>query len=100
MMIKVYKFKVYPNKKQEELIQKTFGCVRYIYNYYLDKGIKNYQDSKKFISFAENSRDLTILKQENKWLQEVDKWSLQNSLKNLDSAYVRFFNGQNNFPNF
>lgn len=34
---RAYKYRIYPNKKQQELIQKTFGCVRFVYNYYLNK---------------------------------------------------------------
>ena len=39
-MEKSYKYRIYPNKKQKELITKTFGCCRFVYNYYLDKRIK------------------------------------------------------------
>lgn len=61
-MIKSLNIRVYPNKKQEELIIKTFGCVRYVYNYYLDKKIKRYKDCKKLLSYNECSKDLTSLK--------------------------------------
>lgn len=35
-MLKAYKYRIYPNKQQEEQIQKTFGCCRFVYNYYLN----------------------------------------------------------------
>ena len=42
-MEKAYKFRIYPNKTQECLLQKTFGCVRFIYNHFLDRRIKAYE---------------------------------------------------------
>lgn len=66
-MIKSLKIRIYPNKKQEELIIKTFGCVRYVYNYYLDKRINAYKDCKKSLSYNECSKDLTSLKKELEW---------------------------------
>lgn len=99
-MIKSLKVRIYPNKKQEELIIKTFGCVRYVYNYYLDKRIKQYKNCKKSLSYNECSKDLTSLKKELEWLKEPDKFSLQSSLKNLDEAYKRFFKNSGDFPKF
>ena len=100
-MEKAYKFRIYPNKTQESLLQKTFGCVRFIYNYFLDRRIKAYEQNKKTISYNECSKELTQLKKEKKWLKEPDKSSLQNALKNLDTAYKNFFNRQKaGFPKF
>lgn len=97
---KSYKLRIYPNKKQQELIEKTFGCVRFIYNYYLDKKINLYKEEKKSMSFYDCSKDLTSLKQELEWLKEVDKFSLQNSLRNLDIAYKSFFRNGHGYPKF
>lgn len=99
-MIKSLKVRIYPNKKQEELIIKTFGCVRYVYNYYLDKRINAYKNCGESLSYNECSKDLTSLKKELEWLKEPDKFSLQSSLKNLDESYKRFFKGLGNFPKF
>ena len=55
-MEKAYKFRIYPNKTQESLLQKTFGCVRFIYNYFLDRRIKAYEQNKKTISYNECSK--------------------------------------------
>ena len=49
-MEKEIKFRLYPNKQQIELINKTFGCVRYVYNYYLTKRIELYKTEQKVIS--------------------------------------------------
>lgn len=99
-MEKSYKFRIYPNIEQQELIAKTFGCVRFVYNYYLDKKIKLYKDSKRSVNYNACSADLTLLKKEMKWLNEVDKWALQNSLKNLDNAYRKFFKEYSGYPKF
>ena len=61
-MEKAYKYRIYPNKKQQLLIQKTFGCSRFVYNYFLNLKITTYQNEKKTISYNETSKLLTQLK--------------------------------------
>ena len=90
-MERAYKFRIYPNKTQQILLQKTFGCVRFVYNYYLNKRIEIYEKNKSTFNYSECSSDLTKLKQEKLWLKEPDKCSLQNALKDLDKAYQNFF---------
>ena len=100
-MEKAYKFRLYPNKTQEILIQKTFGCVRFVYNYFLDKRITAYKEDKVTLTFNKCSKELTKLKQELIWLKEPDKCSLQNALKNLDRAFQNFFDRENvGYPKF
>lgn len=99
-MEKAYKYRIYPNKTQQELIQKTFGCVRFVYNYYLDKRIKAYQENKTSLNYYDCCKDLTNLKKELQWLREPDKCTLQNSLKNLEFAFQKFFKECSGFPNF
>lgn len=99
-MERAYKYRIYPNKKQEELIQKTFGCSRFVYNYFLDLKIKSYNEDKKSINYNKTSKLLTQLKSEKEWLKEPDKDSLQKSLKDLDCAYQNFFKNHNGFPKF
>jgi putative transposase len=100
--------RLYPNTLQAELISKTLGCVRYIYNHFLARRIIAYQETGKVLSYALTSSELTLLKQaeDTHWLAEVDKFALQNSLKNLDTAYKNFFRTVNQtskkvgFPRF
>lgn len=99
-MERAYKYRIYPNKTQKELIQKTFGCTRFVYNYFLDLRIKEYQNEKKSLSYNDMSRSLTLLKGEFEWLKEPDKDSLQKSLKDLDNAYKKFFKEHIGFPKF
>ncbi len=99
-MEKAYKYRIYPNKRQKELISKTFGCCRFVYNYYLNKKIKLYESEKKSLSYFQCSADLTKLKRELDWLREPDKFSLQNSLRDLDMAYQKFFTEHTGYPKF
>ena len=99
-MEKAYKFRMYPNKKQQIQIAKTFGCSRFIYNYYLAKKIEKYNTLKENLTFYQNSADLTNLKSELIWLKEVDKFALQNSLRDLDNAYKKFFKEHTGYPKF
>lgn len=99
-MNKAYKFRLYPNKGQRQLIAKTFGCSRFVYNHYLAKRIELYKLNKKSLNYNSCCLDLTKLKAELVWLKEVDKFALQNSLKDLDNAYKKFFKEYSGFPRF
>lgn len=99
-MEKAYKYRIYPNKKQKELIAKTFGCCRFVYNYFLDLKINEYKNNGKSLSYYDTSKLLTQLKKENDWLKEPDKYSLQKSLKDLNNAYQKFFKEHVGFPRF
>lgn len=100
MAEKAYKYRIYPNKKQQALIQKTFGCCRFVYNYFLDERKSEYEKDKTSLSYNDTSKLLTKLKQELIWLKEPDKDSLQKSLKDLDMAYQKFFKEHTGYPKF
>jgi len=99
-MTKSYKVRIYPNKQQEELIQKTFGCCRFVYNYYLNKRIEMWKNTQTIFNYCDCCKDLTKLKQELEWLKEPDRGSLKYALRSLDTAYTRFFNEVSKFPQF
>lgn len=99
-MNKSYKLRIYPNSGQRELMSKTFGCVRYVYNYYLNKRIEVYNETGKSYKYYDCCKDLTLLKRELNWLCEVDNSALQNSLKNLNAAFEKFFNEHQGYPKF
>ena len=63
-----YRFRIYPTKKQKEQIAKTFGCYRYMYNYYLTKRIQAYNDKKESMNYYACSKDMTQLKKSLDWL--------------------------------
>ena len=100
-----YRFRLYPNTEQQTLIQKTFGCARFVYNHFLAQRIAEYKATGKAPTRFQQDKGLTVLKQEIEWLREPDKCALQNSLKDLDTAYKNFFrrvkNGEKSgFPKF
>ena len=86
-MNKAYKFRIYPNNEQIELIEKTFGCTRFVYNYFLDQRIKTYKTEGKSISYTNQQNQLPKLKKELSWLKEVDSTSLQMAIRYLDRAF-------------
>ena len=88
---KSYKFRMYPNKFQEELINKTIGSCRFIYNYFLDKKVTNAYNGIK--SIPELSKEKTFLK-------EVDSCALRNSVFNLEDAYKRYYKNLGGYPKF
>lgn len=99
-MEKAYKYRIYPNKNQKEIIAKTFGCCRFVYNTYLAKRIKAYEESKETFSYVQCANDMKKLKTELEWLKEVDSTALQSSLRDLDMAYKKFFKEHTGYPKF
>ena len=100
-MLKAYKYRIYPNKQQVEQIQKTFGCCRFVYNQCLNLKINKYKEENIFMSkFDLNNYCNRELKKKYDWLREVDKWSLTNSIYNMDSAYQKFFKEHTGYPKF
>ena len=98
-MNKSFKIRIYPNQKQQILINKIFGCVRYIYNYMLKFKQKAYNIFELKLSYVKISSILTKLKQRKVWLYEADAAALQQCLKDLDAAYIKFFDGAG-YPKF
>ena len=95
-MFRAYKFRFYPNNKQLELINKTFGSSRYVYNHYLDK-MKN----NGYVSAYINIKDYTsTLKYDAVFLQEIDSIVVRESLFNLDNAYQKLFSKIGRYPKF
>ena len=102
MRYKAYKYRIYPNKEQQELIGKHIGCCRFVYNLCLEKKINAYKTSKKNLSKFDLMKLLPALKkeQETSFLKEVNSLSLQAAICNLDNAYQRFFKEKKGFPKF
>ena len=99
-MNKSFKVRIYPTKGQQVLLEKTFGANRFVYNYFLNLKSKLYEFYKLNLSFANSCKALTDLKKTKIWLKEVDSVSLQQTLRDLDSAYQNFFNGRSKYPKF
>lgn len=95
-MNKAFKFRLYPNKEQQILINKTFGCVRFIYNKMLEDKISYYKEYKSMLNNTPAQ-----YKQEFEWLKEVDSLALANAQQNLNKAYSNFFRDKKiGFPKF
>ena len=100
-MIRSYRYRLKPNVAQKMFFIKTFGCVRYIYNWALSKRIESFQNNNDDISWKDMSSMLTSLKKESDklWLNDVSAECLQQSLIDLNSAYTNFFRRKKGFPN-
>ena len=101
-MIKAYKYKLMPNQEQMETLSKYFGCVRFIYNWGLDRKIKTHKENGKSIGYVNLAKELTFLKQQKEfeWLNECSSASLQQSLRNLETAFSNFFKKNSKYPKF
>lgn len=102
IIFKSFKFRIYPNKEQEVLFAKHFGACRFVFNHYLNKRKESYLEDKKSLNYYDNANDLTQFKKDENfnWLKEINSQSLQSSLRNLDTAYGKFFRKQSKFPRF
>ena len=101
-IFKSFKFRIYPNDEQEILLSNHFGCSRFVYNYFLNERKEQYQKNKKSDNYYVQAKTLTELKkqEEYNWLKEVNSQTIQFALRCLDTAYVNFFRGNAQFPNF
>lgn len=95
MIYKAYKYRIYPTSQQTELINKTIGCTRFVYNTLLADCKKQYEENGK-----SNIKTPANLKKNFEWLKEVDSLALCNAQMNLKTAYSRFFQKKAKFPKF
>ena len=102
MKHKTYRFRLMPNKAQQKLLAKHFGCVRFVYNHFLNERIEQFKVAKKSDDYFAQSRALTRLKkqEDRTWLNEVNSQALTFSLKTLDTTFDNFFRGHTKFPRF
>lgn len=102
MTQRAYKFRFYPTEEQEQILAKTFGCVRYVYNWGLRLKTDAYYNDGKRLYYKDLSAQLTVMKQQTEtiWLNEVSSVALQQSLRHLDRAFINFFEGHGAYPQF
>ena len=103
MANRAYKFRIYPNDEQRILFAKTFGCVRMVYNYWLDRKIRQYKENKTNVTYTVCAKEMAAMKKTDEYafLKEVDSVSLQQSLRHLDAAFQNFFRQPKaGFPKF
>ena len=101
-----YKFKLLPNKEQQKKLNAMLGCSRFVWNYFLDLNNKIYLEAKekdlkkKYLNYYDCANKLTCVKKENEWLKKANSQVLQQTLKDLDTAYNRFLQKKSDFPKF
>ena len=99
---RTYRFRLYPNREQTELLSKHFGCSRFVYNYFLNQREEQYKLTGKTDNFYAQCKTLTTLKkqEETAWLKEVNSQTLQFAIRSLETAYNNFFKKRTKFPKF
>ena len=100
-MLKSYKFRLYPNKAQQEYFMKTFGCVRFVYNKMLEDRIRLHEESKLNLDAKYKLPTPASYKSEFPFLKEIDSMSLCNAQMDLNKAFNNFFRDKLvGFPRF
>jgi len=94
-----YKFRAYPNAKQQNLIEQTFDAKRYVWNELLATQAIAYSVGHKKISAYDWCHDVVILKKNKSWLKVPDKWALTTACEDLEDAFRKFFKGAG-YPKF
>ena len=96
-----WKFRCYPSPSQEAILGRTFGCTRYVYNWALAARTNAFREGSR-LNYAESDKAMTLLKQqpETLWLSEVSCVPLQQSLRDLQTAYSAFFAKRSAYPSF
>ena len=103
MANRAYKFRIYPNDAQKILFSRTFGCVRMVYNHWLDRKIRQYEENKANVTYTVCAKEMAEMKKTEAYafLREVDSIALQQSLRHLDTAFQNFFKQPTTgFPRF
>ena len=99
---RAFKYRFYPTDEQAAELSRTFGCVRYVYNWALRLRTDEYALHGKKVGYAETDRALTILKkqEETAFLAEVSSVPLQQALRHLQTAFATFFDRRTQYPRF
>jgi len=99
---RAYRYRFYPTARQADLLNRTFGCVRYVYNRALAERSRAWTQQRQRVTFAETCRMLTAWKAdpETAWLYEVSNVALQQGLQHLQQAFVNFWARRAKYPSF
>jgi putative transposase len=99
---RAYKYRFYPSPEQADLLNRTFGSVRYVYNRALAERSRAWTQEQRRVTFAETCRMLTAWKNDpgTAWLYEVSNVALQQGLQHLQNAYVNFWAKRAKYPTF
>jgi len=99
---RAYKYRFYPTNEQKQMLARTFGCTRFVYNWALRLKTDAYHQQQRRLSYNDLSSLLTDLKTQEAytWLNEVSSVPLQQALRHLDKAFIAFFEGRTKYPTF
>src|SRR6266516_4534849 len=99
---KTYRYRFYPTEVQKQLLARTFGCCRYVYNWALRERTAAYSQRGECLSYEGTAERLTSLKKQDdhRWLTEVSSVPLQQALRHLERAFRNFFEGRAAYPTF
>ncbi len=99
---RAYRYRFYPTAQQQQILTRTFGCCRYVYNWALQQKTDAYYQRGERLYYYDLSIELTNLKKQatTQWLNEVASVPLQQALRHLDKAFLNFFEGRADYPNF
>lgn len=100
MIIKGFKYRIYPTKTQLNQLDQFFGSKHYIWNYFLGLNKERLNNKENVLTYTQMSKMLTDLKKENDWLYNTEKSVLQNTLKDLYDTFQKFFHKECDFPKF
>lgn len=97
-----YQFRFTPTEAQQAELAKVFGCCRYAYNRALRYRTDAWQERQERVGYNQTSAELTKWKREEgtAWLREVSSVPVQQALRHLNNAFVRFFNKEAKYPSF
>jgi putative transposase len=102
MTQKAYRYRFYPTTEQEQLLRRTLGCVRLVYNKALHSRTEAWYERSLRVGYSETSGMLTSWKKQEdlQFLNEVSSVPLQQGLRNLQKAFTNFWAGHAKYPNF
>src|SRR5436309_9378493 len=97
---RAYQYRVNPTDEQKQVLARTFGCARFVYNWALRQKTDAFYQDKQRLYYKDLSESLTRLKQQEaySWLSEVSSVPLQQALRHLDKAFLNFFEGRAKYP--
>ncbi|WP_156093185.1 RNA-guided endonuclease InsQ/TnpB family protein [Planktothrix serta] len=102
MTEKAYRYRFYPTSEQEDLLRRTLGCVRLIYNKALAERTQAWYERQERVDYSQTSSNLTAWKKQEEldFLNDVSSVPLQQGLRHLQTAFTNFFAGRAKYPNF
>ncbi len=98
-MLKSYKYRLYPTREQSDIIDRTIGCCRLVYNLALEVKIRAYREHQKILSAYDLQKQLTEMKQVFPFLYEVGSQATNAAINSIDIAFRNFYNG-GGYPKF